>query len=201
MNETHTTRAFTRCMSVSVLVLMATTLGVAVVPDRNRNLTSGVGGSVAMELSDSLLALADASAIQPDGKIIAAGAVILTGPDSAFRLVRYNQDGSLDTTFGIKGKITTDFSEGADNAAAVAIQSDGKIIAAGYAGFMPGGTAIVLRLSATTAMARWIRTSVSAAKSSPICRAPPKLLRLWRFNPTAGSLRRGRSHRRSIDER
>ena len=57
-----------------------------------------------MQLSDSTeLAFAHASAIQPDGKIIAAGAVVLTGADSAFRLVRYNQDGSLDTTFGIEG--------------------------------------------------------------------------------------------------
>ncbi len=138
MKETNTTRAFTRCMSVPVIVLMATTLGVAVVPDGNRDRTFGVGGSVAMELSDAPVAWADASAIQPDGKIIAAGARILTGSDAAFRLVRYNQDGSLDTTFGIEGKITTDFSEGADSAAAVAIQSDGKIIAAGAAGFMLG---------------------------------------------------------------
>ena len=175
MKETHTTRAFTRFMSVFVIVLMATTLSVAVVPDGNRDLTFGGGGRVTMELSDSTeVAFADASAIQSDGKIIAAGAVILSGADSAFRLVRYNQDGSLDTTFGMQGNITTDFSERADIASAVAIQSDGKIIAAGRRG--SGRRAIVLRLSATTAMVRWIGASGSAAKSSPICWAPPKLL-------------------------
>ena len=80
MKETHITRAFTRFMSVSVIVLMATTLGVAVVPDGNLDLTFGVGGRVTMEVSDSTeLAFAHASAIQPDGKIIAAGSVILTG--------------------------------------------------------------------------------------------------------------------------
>jgi uncharacterized delta-60 repeat protein len=138
MKEANTTTAFTRCFSASVMVLMATTLGVAVVPDRNRDLSSGAGGSIAMELSDAPLAWADASALQPDGRVIAAGARVMTGSDSAFRLVRYNQDGSLDTTFGTAGKITTDFSEGADSAAAVAIQSDGKIIAAGAAGFTLG---------------------------------------------------------------
>ena len=78
-------------------------------------------------------AWANASAIQPDGKIIAAGTYLPSGVDSAFRLVRYNQDGSLDTPFGIQGTITTDFSNRTDLAAALAIQSDGKIIAAGSA--------------------------------------------------------------------
>jgi uncharacterized delta-60 repeat protein len=132
-------------MSVFVIVLMATTLGVAVGPDGSRDLTFGVGGSVTLALSDSTeLAFASASAVQSDGKIIAAGAVVLTGADSAFRLVRYNQDGSLDTTFGIKGNITTDFSERADSAAAVAIQSDGKIIAAGQVGLGPQGYSFAL---------------------------------------------------------
>ena len=89
-------RSLTRlALSVSVIVLMATTIGAAVVPDGNRDLTFGVGAGVTMELSDSTeIGFANASAIQPDGKIIAAGGVVLTGADSAFRLVRYNQDGS-----------------------------------------------------------------------------------------------------------
>jgi hypothetical protein len=36
MKETNTTRAFTRFISVSVVVLMTTTLGLAVVPDSIR---------------------------------------------------------------------------------------------------------------------------------------------------------------------
>jgi hypothetical protein len=65
-------------MSVSVMVLMVTTLGVAVVPDGSLDVTFGVGGRVTTEVSDSgtELAFAHASAIQPDGKIIAAGAVL-----------------------------------------------------------------------------------------------------------------------------
>ena len=51
--------------------------------------------------------------------------------DPDFTLLRYNgADGSLDTTFGVGGKVTTDI--GAyDIAAGVAIQSDGKIVLAG----------------------------------------------------------------------
>src|SRR5262249_34235063 len=57
-----------------------------------------------------------------------------TGND--FALARYNSDGSLDTTFNKSGKVTTDFagssSSGTDDQAfAVAIQGDGKIVAAG----------------------------------------------------------------------
>jgi uncharacterized delta-60 repeat protein len=71
-----------------------------------------------------------AVAIQPDGKIIAAGNSV--GTSSAFALVRYNQNGSLDTSFGVAGKVTTNIASGnSDSAYAVAVQSDGKIIAAG----------------------------------------------------------------------
>jgi uncharacterized delta-60 repeat protein len=68
-------------------------------------------------------------AIQPDGKIVAAGDS--TGSNNDFALVRYNTDGSLDTSFGTGGKVTTDIGSG-DTASSVAIQSDGKIVAAGY---------------------------------------------------------------------
>src|SRR5688572_29139492 len=47
-----------------------------------------------------------------------------------FGLVRYNTDGSLDTTFGTGGKVTTKFGLRA-SASAFAIQPDGRIIAAG----------------------------------------------------------------------
>jgi uncharacterized delta-60 repeat protein len=55
-----------------------------------------------------------------------------------FALARFNADGSLDTTFGQMGMVVTVFTccrsgarESASKAAAVAIQSDGKIVAAG----------------------------------------------------------------------
>src|SRR5919106_3889534 len=78
-------------------------------------------------------------AIQADGKIVAAGVAICdpcAGPTTIhdFALARYNRDGSLDATFGEgDGKVTTDFFAGADEAFAVAIQADGKIVAGGAA--------------------------------------------------------------------
>jgi uncharacterized delta-60 repeat protein len=69
-------------------------------------------------------------AIQSDGKIVAAGASVDNNED--FALVRYNANGSLDTDFGTGGKVTTDIGSDDDLANSVAIQTDGKIVAAGY---------------------------------------------------------------------
>ena len=64
--------------------------------------------------------------VQPDGKIVVAG-----NAQGDFALARYNPDGSLDTSFGNGGKVVTDFASGIDGAYALAIQPDGKIVAAG----------------------------------------------------------------------
>jgi uncharacterized delta-60 repeat protein len=73
-------------------------------------------------------------AIQSDGKIVAAGFAFLVSGDGDFALARYNTNGSLDTIFGGDGKVTTDFGFANDQAFAVALQMDGKIVAAGVAG-------------------------------------------------------------------
>lgn len=83
--------------------------------------TFGTGGKVLTIMG----AGARAVAIQSDGKIVAAGYDYAY----SFVLVRYNSDGSLDTTFGVGGKVLTLIGGGAS---AVAIQSDGKIVAVGY---------------------------------------------------------------------
>ncbi len=69
-------------------------------------------------------------AIQADGKIVVAGTVNAFTGGQDFGLARFNPDGSLDTSFGTNGRITTDFGfNGAEILRAVAIQSDGKIVA------------------------------------------------------------------------
>lgn len=78
-------------------------------------------------------------ALQPDCKIVVVGnAGAPTGP-TGFALARYNTDGSLDSTFGTEGRVTTVFSAepgfiGEEAARGVALQSDGRIVAAGYSG-------------------------------------------------------------------
>jgi uncharacterized delta-60 repeat protein len=74
--------------------------------------------------------VANALAIQSDGKIVLAGSAMQNLAND-FALVRYNPDGSLDSTFDGDGKVTTDFSGGGDIAYGVVIQPDGKILAVG----------------------------------------------------------------------
>ncbi|HMS43170.1 MAG TPA: delta-60 repeat domain-containing protein, partial [Pyrinomonadaceae bacterium] len=71
-----------------------------------------------------------AVAIQPDGKIILAGQAII-GASTDIAVVRYNPNGSLDTTFDADGIVTTPIGTGTELARSIAIQTDGKIIVAG----------------------------------------------------------------------
>ncbi len=73
-----------------------------------------------------------AVALQADGKIVVAG-YSFNGVDEDFTVIRYNVDLSLDTSFGGTGIVVTPIGVGNDRARAVAIQSDGKIVAAGSA--------------------------------------------------------------------
>ena len=77
------------------------------------------GGEVTTGLGSSQNGLAEAVAVQSDGKIVVAG-LAGSGGSNEFALARYNPDGSLDTTnFGSgTGKVTTDFSGHGDLAAA-----------------------------------------------------------------------------------
>jgi uncharacterized delta-60 repeat protein len=82
-------------------------------------------------------------AVQPDGKIVLAGATDVQGwlgPETyccAFTvaLARYDADGSLDSSFGTDGKVVTLFDRCCNTYAQdVAIQADGKIAVAGGGG-------------------------------------------------------------------
>lgn len=95
----------------------------------------GEGGRVTTSFEGVSYAGAYSIAIQSDGKLVLAGVATRTGSGAGdFALARYNGDGSLDSSFGAGGKLTTEIQSGYDQAYAVAIQTDGKIIAAGGAG-------------------------------------------------------------------
>lgn len=86
-----------------------------------------VGGS-----SETIYAMT----LQPDGKIVLAGRCVVTS-QIYFCMARLNADGSLDASFdsaGIpsNGKFILPLGTGDDNARAIALQTDGKILVAGY---------------------------------------------------------------------
>jgi uncharacterized delta-60 repeat protein len=76
-------------------------------------------------------AAANSVVLQSDGKILVAGQSY-NGSNYDFVVVRYNADGSLDTSFDADGIQTTPIGSGTDVASSVVVQSDGKIVVAGY---------------------------------------------------------------------
>jgi uncharacterized delta-60 repeat protein len=98
-------------------------------------------------------------ALQSDGKIVTVG-----GHDfsSSFALARFNADGGLDQSFGDDGTLSTGF--GAPHTAAfdVAIQTDGKIVAAGTTARAPSGS-----LGNWFALARYETDGPSTRPSEP----------------------------------
>ncbi len=89
----------------------------------------GTGGLVTTDVVSNSEEQAYALALQADAKIVVAGVARNASED--FALVRYNTNGTLDTSFGAGGKVITDFTK-SERAQAVAIQTDGKILAVGF---------------------------------------------------------------------
>ncbi len=108
-------------------------------------------------------------AIQKDGKILVVGKRY-NETSSDFLLVRYNSDGSLDTTFGNGGKVISDLG-GSDYASGMALQADGKILATGandedavltrYEGTLPPTTTTTFKSKA--AQDGWILESTESS--------------------------------------
>jgi uncharacterized delta-60 repeat protein len=99
--------------------------------DANGTLDSTFGQSGRRRIDDGGDEAAVALALQPDGRILAAGQTVVNGAGDAV-VYRLDAHGALDPTFGQGG--TRDIDEGGNNVAyAVALQPDGKILVAGGA--------------------------------------------------------------------
>jgi uncharacterized delta-60 repeat protein len=75
--------------------------------------------------------------LQPDGKILVSGYTQIqsgSSSKSVMAVARFDADGMLDTAFGSGGKATIEFSSGS-SARGIAVQSDGKIVLAGFSYF------------------------------------------------------------------
>ncbi|HUO74399.1 MAG TPA: DUF4395 family protein [Solirubrobacteraceae bacterium] len=79
------------------------------------------------------------AALTPDGGIVAVGSADPGGLVKAdFAIARYNPDGTPNTNFGTGGIVMTDIRGDADQAEAVGVQADGKILVAGHAATVAG---------------------------------------------------------------
>ncbi len=79
-------------------------------------------------------------ALDDNGRIVAAGDAVTATGGFDVALARFNADGTLDTSFGTAGKVTTAVGPGTrrDRAHDVAVLADGKILVAGFADMGPG---------------------------------------------------------------
>jgi hypothetical protein len=96
--------------------------------DGSLDTSFGTGGVVNISIGSGD-DYASAITTQSDGKIIVGGTSLNGGED--FAVVRLNTDGSLDMSFGTGGKVVVPTSSGNDEVYALAVQSDGKILAGG----------------------------------------------------------------------
>jgi uncharacterized delta-60 repeat protein len=122
-------------------------------PDGSLDSTFGSGGKVTTDFHGSNDGI-NKIVLQTDGKIVAAG-YVYNNDTSDFGVARYKTNGTLDTTFGTGGKITTDFSSGDDEAGSIVLQPNGGIIAAGNTYVVPENF-----YSSDFALARYLVDSV-----------------------------------------
>ena len=99
--------------------------------DGSLDATFGTGGIVTTPIGtagDNALHVAR----QSDGKLVVAGYAAMPGTGIDPVIARYEENGTLDGTFGTGGIVTVPVGAGTDTLAKVAIQPDGKIVAVGY---------------------------------------------------------------------
>jgi uncharacterized delta-60 repeat protein len=105
-------------------------------PDGSPDLAFGANGiATYMGPSQGADDFGNALAIQPNGKIVVAGSTE-DGTQADLLVLRYNNDGTPDITFGLNGVVTYNHqanaqSQSNDYGRAIAIQPDGRIIVVG----------------------------------------------------------------------
>jgi uncharacterized delta-60 repeat protein len=102
-------------------------------PDGELDRSFGSGGLVTSGFGDLSQDYGETVAVQPDGKVLVAGSTSSSGAV----LVRYDRDGSLDTTFGSAGRVSISFVSYPN---AMALLPRGQVLVAGTGA---GGLALV----------------------------------------------------------
>lgn len=121
-------------LGAAAIFLFSASVQAAHAADGDLDPTFGNGGKVLTDFTQST-DIANAVAVQADGRYVVVGTTYINNDYSSedFAVARYNADGTLDSTFGANGKVTTDFPGLAAVASSVVIQPDGKIVVAGGA--------------------------------------------------------------------
>jgi uncharacterized delta-60 repeat protein len=130
----------------AVALLVGSAAPVAAAPG-DLDSTFGAGGTVITEFPSSYSG-AHAVALQQDGKIVAAGFAHTNNSIlSDLAVVRYTSGGGLDAAFGTGGLVRVDVGGRFDEAHAIVVQPDGKIVVAGASSDAGGYDMVVVRLN------------------------------------------------------
>lgn len=106
----------------------------------------GIGGKVVTSINND--ERANGIVIQGDGKIVVAGYTFSSISGNDVTCVRYNIDGSIDTTFGINGLATFDIQTGSDDkSTSIDIQNDGKLVLSGFSDDGTNRSCLIMRLN------------------------------------------------------
>lgn len=119
----------TNSLSIALLAVLLTASGVGANPG-DLDSSFGTGGMVITTVATSQQPSVVVQ--QPDGKLLVAG-TSGSASNTDFTLLRYATDGSLDPSFGTGGVVFTDF-DLRDGISSIALQADGRIVAAGGTG-------------------------------------------------------------------
>lgn len=131
-------------LGLIALTLWAST-GTAAAAPGDLDGSFGEGGKALADFGDAYNSGA-AVALQPDGKIVVAGSTSKGAGYADFAVARLQPNGSLDSSFGVGGRVVLDITGGEDICRAVALQPDGKIVVAGSSPGASGSDFSIARL-------------------------------------------------------
>ncbi|HEX9928603.1 MAG TPA: FG-GAP-like repeat-containing protein [Pyrinomonadaceae bacterium] len=106
--------------------------------------TSFDGDGIALTEVNGNSVAATAVNLQSDGKIVVSGTTVNSTLAYSFAVVRFNSNGSIDSSFGTNGIVITNIGDSFNDAKAATLQRDGKIIVAGETTISTFNTNLVL---------------------------------------------------------
>lgn len=117
------------CNVIIVLALILTNVSIGTAGDNHLDYTFHADGKTSTTYLANSNDEANAVAIYNGSQFVVAGVTDNAGAGNDFLVMRYNDTGGLDTSFGTNGKVTTDF--GGNETARAIVVSGGKIIVVG----------------------------------------------------------------------
>ena len=119
--------------SLAILALFATCLGLSPAAhgaDGDFDLNFGTDGVLSYDIFDGTF-IGSNIAIQPDGNILIAGAILPTMGDNELMVIRIDQNGDIDNNFGVNGEARVNVSMGTEEFRDMVVNPDGSILITG----------------------------------------------------------------------